>query len=106
MIDKFLQVFPSNADVYDRNVKSSGFTGSYIPCKRRSTDLGWTWKIHPSKAVIAAPRSGGWPTDKLVSKSYKPGFPEEGCLRPAWVRSMLNRKPERGIRFRKRSHTA
>ena len=78
MIDKFLQVFPSNADVYDRNVKSSGFPGSFIPGKRRSTDLGWTWKIDPSKAVIAAPRFGGEPIDKLVSKSYKPGFPEEG----------------------------
>ena len=82
------------------------YPGPFIPGKRRPTDLGWTWKIHPSKAVIAAPRSGGWPTDKLVSKSYKPGFPEEGCLLPAWVRSMLNRKPECGIRFRKRSHTA
>jgi len=30
----------------------------------------------------------------------------EGCLLPAWVRSMLNRKPGCGIRFRKRSHTA
>jgi hypothetical protein len=106
MIDKFLQVFPSNADVYDRNVKSSGFPGPFIPGKRRPADLGWTWKIHPSKAVIAAPRSGERPTDKLFSKSYKPGFPEEGCLLPAWVRSMLNRKPECGIRFRKRSHTA
>jgi hypothetical protein len=86
--------------------EKAGFPGPFNPGKWRSTDLGWTWKIHPSKAVIAAPRSGGWPTDKLVSKSYKPGFPEEGCLLPAWVRSMLNRKPGCGIRFRKRSHTA
>ena len=33
MIDKFLQVFPSNADVYDRNAKSSGFPGPFIPVK-------------------------------------------------------------------------